>query len=201
MMRAPDRPYLLDVTRLVARSWTGRRATGIDRVCLAYLRHFRTKARAVVQYRGVVRALPVAQSDMLFDMLEGSDARFRRELMRITPATLFSRSTNPAVAGATYINCSHTDFDLAGHSRWVNANSLRPVYFLHDLIPITHPELCRPVAVRRHLQRLLSALRMASGIIVNSQSTAEELRRFAQDRAEIPAPRTPRKARAPPSVV
>ncbi len=181
-MRAPDRPLLLDATRLVARSWTGRRPTGIDRVCLAYLRQFRTRARAVVQYRGVVRTLKADHSDMLFDLLEGPDASFRKELMRITPATLFSRSTNPAVAGATYINCSHTDFDLARHSRWVHANGLRPVYFLHDLIPVTHPELCRPVAVRRHLQRLLSALRMASGIIVNSRSTAAELRRFAQDR-------------------
>lgn len=187
-MRAPDRPYLLDATRLVARSWTGRRPTGIDRVCMAYLRQFRAKAQAVVQYRGVVRTLQIDHSDMLFDLLEGPDTSFRRELMRITPATLFSKSTNPAVAGATYINCSHTDFDLARHSRWVKANGLRPVYFLHDLIPITHPELCRPVAVRRHLRRLLSALRMASGIIVNSQSTADELRRFAQGRQyEIPA--------------
>lgn len=179
-MRAPDRPFLLDVTRLVARSWTGRRATGIDRVCLAYLSQFRARARAVVQYRGVVRSLQLDHSELLFDLLEGPDEGFRKEVMAITPATLFSKSTNPAVAGATYINCSHTDFDLQGHSRWVTANGLRPVYFLHDLIPVTHPELCRAVAVRRHRKRLLAALRLASGIIVNSQSTADELHAFAR---------------------
>ena len=43
-----DAPLLLDVTRLIWRRWKGRLPTGIDRVCLAYLRHFGGRAQAVV---------------------------------------------------------------------------------------------------------------------------------------------------------
>ena len=52
-----DAPILLDVTRLIWRRWRGRLPTGVDRVCLAYLRHFGLSAQAVIQherFRGIL---------------------------------------------------------------------------------------------------------------------------------------------------
>lgn len=181
-MTVLQRPLLLDTTRLISRSWTGRRSTGIDRVCNAYFDHFSQRAHAVIQYRGVVRVLDALQSDDLFALLRGPDGAFRRGLARYAPRW-FARSRAVIEAqGRVYLNASHTDFDLASHARWVGASGLRSVYFLHDLIPITHQGLCHPLATRRHLGRVVSALRGAAGIIVNSRDTARQLHQFASDR-------------------
>jgi glycosyltransferase involved in cell wall biosynthesis len=53
------------------------------------------------------------------------------------------------------------------------------VVFVHDLIPISHPQFCRPGERERHVERTRSALAIASGIVVNSQHTRRELESFA----------------------
>lgn len=171
-------PVLLDVTRLVSLCWTARPANGIDRVCLEYLRHFRWRAQAVVQHRGVVRVLDRPASSRLFDHLAvAPGAGGRARMVRHIAAAL----ANPArpVPGSLYLNVSHTDFDLPAHARWVARHQLRSVYLIHDLIPILHPEHCRPHAVLRHAGRVDAALRHAAGIVVGSATVASDLRRHA----------------------
>jgi glycosyltransferase involved in cell wall biosynthesis len=173
---------LLDVTRLIARSWTGRQPTGIDRVCLAYLRHFRGRALAVVQHRGLIRVLAEADSAALFDLLEGPDVAVRRRLVRKLAAALVPRTGRERLAGRAYLNIGHTDFDLAVHRAWIRHSGVRPFYFLHDLIPVLHPEFSRPHAVRRHLGRVESALESAAGIILGSEAVRRDLAGFAAAR-------------------
>ncbi|WP_336980705.1 glycosyltransferase family 1 protein [Altererythrobacter fulvus] len=182
-----ERPLLLDVTRLISRSWTGRRSTGIDRVCNAYLDHFAPRAQAVVQHRGVFRILTKRHSDALFDMLREDDAPFRRRLASLTPAAIAAGKSHVDGHATTYINVSHTDFDLDSHVRWSQACGFRSVYLIHDLIPLTHGEHCRPHAIRRHRGRVQNALRHASGIIVNSAATANDLAGFST-REKLPSP-------------
>lgn len=181
------RPVLLDVTRLIARSWTGRQATGIDRVCLAYLRHFRDGAQAIVQHRGLIRVLSDADSAALFDLLQGPDIAARRRLARQLAAALVARSPREGLAGRPYLNIGHTDFDLAVHHAWIRKSRVRPIYFLHDLIPVLHPEFSRPHAVRRHLGRVQSALVNAAGIILGSEAVRRDLAGFAVTRG-LPLP-------------
>ncbi|MFN3863953.1 MAG: glycosyltransferase family 4 protein [Erythrobacter sp.] len=188
---APDRAaasVLLDVTRLVARSWTGRQPTGIDRVCTAYLRHFRSRARAVVQHRGLVRVLSERDSAMLFDLLDTPGRGARGRMARLLSAALVTRSRRPAFAGRAYLNIGHTDFDLAVHREWVRQAGVRPFYFVHDLIPLRHPEFSRPHAVRRHRGRVLQALECGAGIILGSQAVRADLAAFA---AEVGLPLPP----------
>ena len=180
-MRDTARPFLLDVTRLVALSWTARRATGIDRVCHAYLKNFRSRALAAIQYRGVMGTLGPRRSALLFDLLSQPEKQFHKELLKFVPSPLTGHTLKRGLAGATYINVSHTDFHLDRHTRWLTTNRIRPVYFLHDLIPIIHPEICRPLAVRHHTLRVKKALQFGAGIIVNSRATAMELWRFARE--------------------
>lgn len=180
-------PILFDCTRLISRSWTRRASTGIDRVCYAYLHHFGSRARAVVQHRGVFRTLTRAHSDRLFEMLDGPDNAFRNRMMAFAPVALARGEASPAASGSFYINVGHTDFDLDSHARWARASQLRAIYLLHDLIPLTHSDYCEPHAVRRHRGRVIGALRSANGIIVNSRSTQAELRRFAADQG-LPMP-------------
>lgn len=186
-MSAAPRPYLFDVTRLISRSWTARQATGIDRVCYAYLDRFGPNSRAVLQHRGVVRVLGGKLTDQLYKALRGPDRKFRRRLSAIAPQILAGTPGRAYQPGAIYLNVSHTDFDLQSHSDWVRAEGLRSVYFLHDLIPITHPEMCRTRAIRRHTGRVRAALSNATGVIVNSNCTAQQLVLYARDQ-QLPLP-------------
>lgn len=178
---------LLDVTRLVARSWTGRQPTGIDRVCTAYLRHFRSRARAVVQHRGLVRVLSARDSAVLFDLLDTPGRGARGRIARMLSAALVTRPRRQAFAGWAYLNIGHTDFDLAVHREWARQAGVRPFYFVHDLIPVRHPEFSRPHAVRRHRGRVLRALESGAGIILGSQAVRADLEAFAAERA-LPLP-------------
>jgi glycosyltransferase involved in cell wall biosynthesis len=174
-----ERPYLFEATRLISRSWTRRRSTGIDRVCYAYLDNFRDRAQAALQVRGALRILTPAHSDRLFDMLQGSDTAFRQKLSAFAAHALTGGASQFDGDGAIYINVSHTDFDLPRHTRWVARNRVRPAYLIHDLIPITHSQYCTDRAVARHRGRVVNALRNAAGIIVNSEATGRELALFS----------------------
>lgn len=163
--------------------------TGIDRVCYAYLDHFAARSQAVVQHRGVFRILGPRDSDRFFGMLSGPDTDFRRKLAGFAPSALARGAAHVDGAGAVYLNVSHTDYDLPAHARWTRRCRLRPTYLIHDLIPITHSQFCRPHAVTRHRGRVAGALGNAAGIIVNSMATAGELKAFSR-RQRLPMPPT-----------
>lgn len=63
----------------------------------------------------------------------------------------------------------------------------RSVFMVHDLIPLTHPEYCRPGVDASHRARIHTALRHASGLISNSQATYDELANEARQ-ASLPLP-------------
>lgn len=182
-----DRPLLLDVSRLIWRRWVGRLPTGIDRVCLAYLAHYGSQAQAVIQRRGVRRILGPKTSDRLFRLLAGSDAAFRTELVRALVAEAFSRPGRPSL-NRLYLNVGHTGLQDAGFLNWVRRSGVRPVYMVHDLIPITHPEYCRAGEAQRHAARMRTVLASAAGIIGNSQATLDALDHFRSGQQLAPVP-------------
>jgi len=179
-------PVLLDVTRLVALRWTGRQPNGIDRVCLEYLRHFRDRAQAVVQHRGAIRVLNQRASRRLCDLLSIERAAGARAKIISHLATALTSAERPR-PGSFYLNVSHTDFDLPVHVRWIERHALRPIYLIHDLIPIRHPEHCRPNEVARHTGRVRAALRHGVGIIVGSAAVSQDLQDYAAQ-ASSPCP-------------
>lgn len=174
------RDIILDVTRLVSRSWTARQSSGIDRVCYAYLKHFRPRALALVQHRGVVRVFDARRSERLFDLLLGPEQGFRGKMVAFAPGVLADPVPEARLAGMTYLNTSHTDFDLDAHHDWVARSGVRAVYFIHDLIPVLHPEFTLPHAVKRHLGRVQGALRHGGDIVTSSHVVARDLAAFAR---------------------
>lgn len=78
-----------------------------------------------------------------------------------------------------YFNVGHTGLVDATILSSLAARGVERIVMLHDLIPITHPEFCRPGDGDKHRERVLSTLRHASRILVNSHYTAHELRAFA----------------------
>ncbi len=61
----------------------------------------------------------------------------------------------------------------------IERNGLKPVIFVHDLIPITHAEYARPGHDKLHQERIRTALNCATRLIVNSRTTGAELDRWA----------------------
>jgi len=90
-------------------------------------------------------------------------------------------------AGRHYFNVGHTSLNTPDILASLRAHGVDTVVLLHDLIPITHPEFCRPGDGDKHRVRVLTALKYASRILVNSRYTAHELMRFA-DQEGLEAP-------------
>lgn len=174
------RDYLIDVSRLLWRSWTGRLPTGIDRVCLAYLDHYGSRAQAVVQRGGHHFVLPANHSDRLFGWLSARGTR--GQLIRILAAALPSTVASKARPGSIYLNVGHTGLNEPTLPLWITANRLRAIYLVHDLIPLTHPEYCRPGEAHKHERRMVNVLNSAHGVIGNSRTTLTELAAFAAGR-------------------
>jgi glycosyltransferase involved in cell wall biosynthesis len=81
--------------------------------------------------------------------------------------------------GRFYLNIGHTGLDDPGFETWASGADVRPIYLVHDLIPITHPEYCRAGEQVRHERRMRTVLATATGVIGNSQATIDELTAFS----------------------
>ena len=185
------REFLLDVSRLVWRVWGDRLPTGIDRVCLEYAEHFGPRSQAVVQFKGSTFVFDPDDSDRLFSiLLRGFGNRARLSLLLgLGPAAWLKARRAAPRRGMLYLNVGHTGLDRPELPAWVAQNELRAIHLIHDLIPITHPQFCRPGEMEKHERRMSNALTSASGIIGNSQATLDELSEFARVRA-LPMPPT-----------
>lgn len=180
-----DRPLLLDVTRLIWRRWVGRFPTGIDRVCIAYLDRYRATAQGVVQHRGLRRILSAAASDRLFDILQDPRPTVRRQLAQFVARERLRASKRLAGLSRPYLNVGHTALHDHHYLAWTKTAGVRPVYMIHDLIPITHPEYCRAGEAERHSRRVRNMLASGVGIIGNSQATLDSLTAFAESEEMI----------------
>ncbi|MBS0480787.1 MAG: glycosyltransferase family 4 protein [Proteobacteria bacterium] len=175
---ADERPFVLDVSRLIWRLWTGRLPTGIDRVCLAYVEHYAARSLAMVQYGKLRVVLGPGASDRLFALLQHGTDDFKARVVAVLAGAVPGGLVRN-VAGRIYLNIGHTGLDTPGFPEWLARKGLRPVFLIHDLIPITHPEYCRAGEGQRHARRMRNALHCAAGVIANSQDTMDELARFA----------------------
>ena len=180
-----QRPFLIDVSRLIWRAWSLRLPTGIDRVCLAYLAHYGARSHAVIQRRSLRIILNAKASDALFQLLLHGGPRMRTKLTTSLAQTGWQRERN--VRGKLYLNVGHTGLDARSLPNWLRRTKLRPVYFAHDLIPITHPHYCRAGEADRHTKRMRNLLESADGVIANSQGTLDQLAQFAIDQ-NLPFP-------------
>lgn len=89
--------------------------------------------------------------------------------------------------GDLYVNVGHTGLNSARVLGELTGAGVAPLILIHDLIPISHPEFCRPGEAARHRTRMRVALRHAARIVVNSAHTGDQLSAFAA-REEIASP-------------
>ena len=188
MLKLPDSLPLLDVSRLLWRAWDRKLPTGIDRTCLAYVQHFRGRSQAVVQSSGLTWILTQRATERLYDvLLEQRKADVRGQLLSLLPGGIIG-ARDATASGRFYLNVGHTGLDKPGHSNWLLRTKVKPVYFVHDLIPINYPEYCRPGEPAKHRKRLRALLRHGVGIIGNSRHTLDEVVEFAGAQQSLTVP-------------
>ena len=189
---------ILDVSRLID---SAQRAapTGIDRVELAYAKHFCAEPRrpcafvAEVPILGLV-ALPHAIVAELVVAVEnswahgdrGAAAAIRRAKLaapfgRGALAQLLRRPTPKA-----FLLVSHRTLDRPGPIEALRRQGCRFVPLIHDLIPLLHPEYARQGQAETHRRRIATTARLADAILVNSAATAADLEPFLSTRAPPP---------------
>jgi len=181
-------PILIDITRLVYRQLTRTLPTGIDRVCIEYIRHFSGHARAVLCLGPFNAVLSKKDSERAFQALTRSETR-----ARWLAVTLIAKAVGwrwlKVVRGPCYLlNTSHIGLENRHYAWALRRWGARPVVMVHDLIPISHPEYCRPAEYKAHHQRMRSAATLSAGIVANSQVTLDTFKAFCLEAGVAPPP-------------
>ncbi|QBX37275.1 glycosyltransferase family 1 protein [Brevundimonas sp. S30B] len=99
--------------------------------------------------------------------------------LRVVKQYFRSRRRAETPGGDLYFNVGHTSLNTPDILAGLQARGVRPVIMIHDLIPVTHPEFCRPGDGPKHERRVRHALTHADQILVNSAYTGHEVQAFA----------------------
>ncbi len=99
------------------------------------------------------------------------------------------RPLREAPEGAVYFNVTQFLVDRSWYVRWLTARTdVKPVFFVHDLLPIEAPEFFRAREAMLHPRRISNICRYGAGAVVGSHAVARRLRQYAAEngRPELP---------------
>lgn len=170
-----NKEVLLDVTRLFGRVVNGVMPTGVDRVTLAYVEHYYARARAVLTEGRFVAVLTKKDSQKAFDTLLQPTFRAKSSIKRLIVKARLSAWYRLKIHETVLINTGHTGIDHHAYAIDLRKRGVKLLFMVHDVIPITHPEFCRPKEKSKHHKRVDNMLSYGDGIIANSQFTLNAL--------------------------
>jgi len=191
---------LIDVTRLMSRQLKGRLPTGVDRVSLEYLRHFAGRSTALVRFAGQWLELSPNDSERVYAGLLSPAGNVQFLYRRLVAKALFQRLRQRRYPPRILFNTGHSGLEKNQYAQRLQHFKFKPVFFVHDLIPITHPEYCRPGEAAKHHARMRTVLNHAGGVIANSIATQASLAAYASHHA-LPMPPLVVASLAPPQLL
>lgn len=183
-------PVVLDLSRLLSRVLHAT-PTGVDRVEMAFaqtlLRRIPDRLRfAATHPAGWQGALPTdaarrflattAERWAQWGAIEPARTRFGHAL-----AAVVAVAPNPAArrapgGRAVYLHLSARSLERTALLRAaLRRENARFVPFVHDLLPISHPEFARPNGAALFRRKLETVAALADAVLVNSRATAEAL--------------------------
>lgn len=165
---------LLDVSRLLTRLHDGLLPTGVDRVGLAYVKRYGGQARAVLSERGHSIVLCERDSQRIFEMLLSGKID-RLAVCKSVARHWISAAWRKDDLSGVLLHTSHSGMEFEHYHESMRRRNVRSVFMIHDLIPLTHAEYCRPAVDVQHRQRIHTALSKAHGLIANSADTLRAL--------------------------
>ena len=99
------------------------------------------------------------------------------------------RSPGDAPPGSVYLNATQFLLDRPWYVRWLASRpDVKPVAFVHDLLPLDHPEFFQPREAALHPRRIRNICRLAAGVVVASQAVARRFEAYADEngRKDLP---------------
>ena len=179
---------LIDITRLLHRFINKRLPTGVDRVSLAYIRHYGPVARAVFRHNGGKFVFRPAESATLFKwvLALGATGSPKPTIYKGLIAGCLMQN----VENRFLFNTGHSGLESDAYVDMLRAQRVRPLFMVHDLIPLTHPQFCRVGEKEKHFIRLKNAMAIASGIVCNSLATMEGLVNLCREHKWLMPPTT-----------
>ncbi len=91
--------------------------------------------------------------------------------------------------GSVYLNVSQFPLWVASYFRWFKKRpDVKPVFFIHDLLPLEMPEYFRNAEYDRHLKRIRNLATFGAGAIVTTEVVRDALERrlAALGRSDLP---------------
>ena len=172
---------VIDVSRMIKRAIQGKIPTGIDRVCLEYVRHFQETSLAGVYVNQKLLILSKGFSENVYSELLKGVGSFKIKIFFYifwiySCFNCFSKKSHPQ---GVLINVAHSFLDQESYFNAAKKKGLQILVMIHDLIPITHPHFCRKQELNRHQKRIVNSICLADIIVTNSKQTLVELNLFA----------------------
>jgi glycosyltransferase involved in cell wall biosynthesis len=189
---------ILDISRLL--SVAHRPApTGIDRVELAYARHWsrQPEGRCTFVAEMPVFGFAALPRQVVVDLVAALDEAWLHGGRSAAPLARRARLALPFGRSAlvealrrpgprTFLHVSHRALERPARIAALRRHGCWFVPLIHDLIPLIHPEFARAGQGERHRQRISATAALADAIIVNSSATGAELAPWLASRTEPP---------------
>jgi glycosyltransferase involved in cell wall biosynthesis len=176
-----ERDVIIDATRAIQRALV-RMPNGTDRVSLAYIEHYQDRAQAWVFDFGSGFLMSPSASRRLWKLLLSRDMPFRSSRLELLMlwGRLAALASFRRMAGGIMINSEFVGLERPAYQAVLLHLRVKRVFFIHDLLPITHAESFRPNARIWHMQKIDFALKHGAALIVNSRETLHQLTEHAR---------------------
>lgn len=169
--------FLIDVTQLLAHKRST--PTGILRVNLEYVRHFKERSTALIHYRDMWIELSKKHSleifELLLDPLKRPNFSLLSTLIRSLPRNLGGRYFGPRFL----LQMTYSGLNEITYVDRLKGSGLRPLFFVYDMIPLSHPECFVAKEADSHRRRIETITETGSGVITCSHATAKALKDYA----------------------
>ncbi len=110
-------------------------------------------------------------------------------LLRATGVALGRSAIRRAPAKAVYLNVGHYSLGWPFLLRWLSKRpDIRPVFMLHDSIPVEMPEYVSEKGAAIHAAMVASAARLASGVIVSTEYARQTITAALAKAGRVDAP-------------
>jgi glycosyltransferase involved in cell wall biosynthesis len=91
---------------------------------------------------------------------------------------VLGRPISSLAPGTIYLNTGQITLAVPQLLTWLGSRKdVKPIFMLHDAIPVEYPEYCSPRLSRSHGQMLTNTARYAAGVIVTTEAAGASIRR------------------------
>lgn len=172
----------LDITRSIYRKIFKKPLTGIDRTTQFYINYFKDKNYNFLIWNFYFfRIITNFEKKLLFN----KNISFFERVQFLFYQIFFifyglAKKNEKKLNNTILINTSHYWLDKEIAWSKLKKNNVKVVVFIHDLLPITHPEFSTNYQHYKHCKRISKSLKYAWKIIVNSNYTLSEIKKFSE---------------------